>query len=69
MAEIVEYASGTIRTEEEATIDATRLGDCPRCGRPVIEGKCGFGCSGWKEGCSGQGAVILQLTDRERNLP
>src|SRR5205085_2414350 len=29
----------------------TRLGSCPRCGKPVIEGKRGFGCSGWKEGC------------------
>ena len=27
------------------------LGDCPRCGRPVIAGKRGFGCSGWREGC------------------
>ena len=52
MAEIVGYAGGIIRTAEETTVDATRLGDCPRCGRPVIEGKRGFGCSGWKEGCS-----------------
>lgn len=27
------------------------VGVCPRCGKPVIEGKQGFGCSGWKEGC------------------
>lgn len=27
------------------------LGTCPRCGKPVIEGKTGFGCSGWKDGC------------------
>ena len=27
------------------------VGVCPRCGKPVIEGKSGFGCSGWKEGC------------------
>lgn len=27
------------------------LGACPRCGSPVIEGKKGFGCSGWKNGC------------------
>ena len=27
------------------------LGACPRCGRPVIEGVKGFGCSGWKDGC------------------
>lgn len=27
------------------------LGSCPRCGRPVIEGTKGFGCTGWKDGC------------------
>lgn len=27
------------------------LGTCPRCGKPVIEGKAGFGCSGWRDGC------------------
>lgn len=27
------------------------LGKCPRCGSPVIEGKKGYGCSGWKNGC------------------
>ena len=51
MAEIVRYAGGIIRTAEESAVDETRLGDCPRCGRPVIEGKRGFGCSGWREGC------------------
>lgn len=28
------------------------IGVCPRCGKPVVEGKKGFGCSGFKEGCS-----------------
>jgi DNA topoisomerase-3 len=51
MGEIVRYAGEVIRTAEAAAVDATRLGDCPRCGRPVIAGKRGFGCSGWKEGC------------------
>lgn len=27
------------------------LGSCPRCGSDVIEGKAGFGCSGYKNGC------------------
>ncbi|WP_050615338.1 type IA DNA topoisomerase [Bacillus testis] len=27
------------------------LGKCPACGGAVIEGKKGFGCSNWKEGC------------------
>jgi len=30
---------------------AGSLGNCPICGKPVVEGKKGFGCSGWKEGC------------------
>ncbi|MGY3386867.1 DNA topoisomerase-3 [Paenibacillus polymyxa] len=28
------------------------LGECPSCGKTIIEGKKGFGCSGWKEGCT-----------------
>ncbi|MBQ1887645.1 MAG: hypothetical protein II166_03120, partial [Firmicutes bacterium] len=27
------------------------LGTCPRCGKDVIKGKNGFGCSGFKDGC------------------
>ncbi len=27
------------------------LGKCPRCGRPVVEGRLGYGCSGFREGC------------------
>jgi len=27
------------------------LGTCPRCGKPVIEGKLGYGCTGFKDGC------------------
>ena len=29
----------------------SQIGLCPRCGSPVIEGKVGFGCSNWKNGC------------------
>jgi DNA topoisomerase-3 len=52
MDEIIGYAGGIIREAEGTAVDATRLGDCPRCGRPVIEGNRGYGCSGWREGCS-----------------
>jgi DNA topoisomerase-3 len=51
MAEIVRYTDAIIHTDKEAPVDEGRLGECPRCGRPVIEGKRGFGCSGWREGC------------------
>ncbi len=52
-----EFMDGIVRYTEDivgsggAAIDATRLGNCPRCGRPVIEGKRGYGCSGWRDGC------------------
>ena len=51
MAEIVRYTEDVIRTDDGAAVDPSRLGDCPRCGRPVIEGKRGYGCSGWRDGC------------------
>jgi DNA topoisomerase-3 len=51
MAEIVRYTGEIVRMSAEVTIDESRLGECPRCGRPVIEGKRGFGCSGWRERC------------------
>jgi DNA topoisomerase III len=51
MAEIVRYTGDVIRSGDAAAVDPGRLGDCPRCGRPVIEGKRGYGCSGWRDGC------------------
>lgn len=51
MAEIVQYTGEVICSGDVGAVDPTRLGDCPRCGRPVIEGRRGFGCSGWGEGC------------------
>jgi DNA topoisomerase-3 len=51
MDEIVRYTRDVIRSGEPSPVDATRLGDCPRCGRPVIAGKRDYGCSGWREGC------------------
>ena len=52
MADIARYTAGIVRGADGEAVDETRLGDCPRCGRPAIEGQRGFGCSGWKEGCS-----------------
>src|SRR5262249_13804560 len=50
-AEIVRYTGEIVRSEGGPGVDEGRLGDCPHCGRPVIEGKRSFGYSGWKEGC------------------
>jgi DNA topoisomerase III len=51
MAEIVRYTGDVIRSDDLAAVDPGRLGDCPRCARPVITGKRGYGCSGWRDGC------------------
>ncbi len=51
MSEIARYTGDIIRSGGGAPVDTGRLGGCPRCGRPVIKGKKGFGCSGWREGC------------------
>lgn len=43
---------GSIHAEVlQAPIDTAQIGACPRCSRPVIQGKKGFGCSGWRDGC------------------
>jgi DNA topoisomerase-3 len=51
MTEIARFTRSVVGDEPDEPIDPSRMGDCPRCGRPVIAGKRGFGCSGWKEGC------------------
>jgi len=51
MAEIIQF---TRQLKEESTkplYDESKLGDCPLCKKPMIEGKQGYGCSEWKSGC------------------
>jgi DNA topoisomerase-3 len=51
MEEIAEYTARIIREVEVERIDEHGWGSCPRCGCPVIQGKRGYGCSAWKDGC------------------
>ncbi len=52
MAEVARYAEQIITTLNDAKANAQLgLGPCPLCGRPVIAGKTGFGCSAWRSGC------------------
>ncbi len=51
MGEIVSFVTTMLENSKNARIDGTRLGDCPRCGKPVIEGRKGYGCSAWESGC------------------
>ena len=49
--EIARYTADIIRGSGSQTVDPARYGPCPRCGKEVIQGKRGFGCSAWRDGC------------------
>ena len=51
MKEIVEYTKNLIHKSDSSLMNEKQLGLCPRCQSAVIEGKKGYGCSGWKAGC------------------
>lgn len=50
------------------------IGTCPRCGKPIVEGKKGYGCSGYREGCTftiwkeGQHGVYKVLAASKKKL-
>jgi DNA topoisomerase-3 len=52
MAEIAEYTRRIVSRADSGGVDEGCFGDCPRCGKPVIQGKRGFGCSAWRDGCT-----------------
>ena len=51
MQQIGAYARELVARSAGPTIDETRFGPCPRCGKAVIEGQRGYGCADWKSGC------------------
>ncbi|MGH1344273.1 MAG: DNA topoisomerase 3 [Nannocystales bacterium] len=51
MAEIEAFTRSLVSASDSRPVLADRLGPCPRCSAPVIEGKRGFGCSRWQAGC------------------
>lgn len=48
MEGIVEYTRGIV-SGERAFVPG--FGACPKCSAPVIQGRRGYGCSRWKDGC------------------
>ncbi len=64
MAEVGDYANRIIHLADEWKVDDSKFGECPRCGRPVIQGKRGFGCSGWQDGCG----FVLWPAHKDREL-
>lgn len=51
MAEVEAFTRTVVAESKSRTLDTDRLGPCPLCAAPVIEGKRGFGCSRWQAGC------------------
>ena len=65
MEEIAQYTARIISEAELESVDEHAWGDCPRCGRPVIQGNRGFGCSAWKDGC--KFVIFPMYKDHELN--
>jgi DNA topoisomerase-3 len=51
MAEIIQFTRKIKDQADRPLYDQSRLGACPLCQKPVIEGRKGYGCSDWKAGC------------------
>jgi DNA topoisomerase-3 len=51
MAEITQFIRNIKDQSDRPFYDQSCLGDCPLCGKPVVEGRKGYGCSDWKTGC------------------
>lgn len=51
MAEIIQFTQKITDESNKPLYDGGKLGDCPLCRSPIIEGRQGYGCSAWKTGC------------------
>ncbi len=51
MADIIQFTQQLKDEAAKPLYDDSILGACPRCQRPIIEGRTAYGCSGWKLGC------------------
>jgi len=64
----------TISSSPSRSTERPSFGACPRCGKPIIEGAKGFGCSGYKDGCkftvwkTGEYGIYKVLNDSGKKM-
>lgn len=64
MQEIADYTQRLVQGDDQLAVDTATFGNCPKCGQQIIQGKRGFGCSAWKNGCT----FVLWPTYQEHEL-
>jgi DNA topoisomerase-3 len=52
MEQVKSFTRQLIQNSEEQGRPFDSMRPCPRCGAGIVEGKRGYGCEKWKEGCS-----------------
>ena len=51
ISDVFAVRESTPETETDTGFYGDEVGKCPVCGKPVLRGRYGYGCSGYKEGC------------------
>lgn len=64
MQGISQFTRQIIKDSDISKINYEIYGPCPKCKSPVIQGKKGYGCSKWREGC----AFVLWKQNKEIEL-
>ena len=51
MEGIISFTHEILRSSGSIQVHRSQIGHCPKCQRRIIQGKNGYGCLGWKDGC------------------
>lgn len=51
IADVFEKRDDAPEVETDTGFYGDEIGKCPLCGKPVVRGRYGYGCSGFREGC------------------
>ena len=51
ISDVFAVRESTPETETDTGFYGDEVGKCPMCGKPVLRGRYGYGCSGYRDGC------------------